>query len=84
MTLEFDTLPEEARAEIERLRSVNASMGAYVTLVEGALLAAWKAGEPARRPLLESSEGELSEADRALRSAWELVEQVVLRVPPQR
>lgn len=84
MTFEIDTLPEEARAEVERLRTVNASMGAYVTLVEGALLAAWKAGEPARRPLFESASGELSEADRALRSAWELVEQVVLRVPPQR
>ena len=84
MAFNLDTLPDEARAEIERLRIVNASMGAYVTLVEGALLAAWRAGEPGRRALAERPEVELDEGERGLRAAWDLVEQVVLRVPAER
>ena len=34
MTIDLEKLPPEAREEIERLRSVNASMGAYLKMVE--------------------------------------------------
>jgi hypothetical protein len=84
MSINLDELPDEARDEIERLRSVNASMGAYLKLVEGALLAAWSAGEPARRDLMSRAVEELDAEQRRLRDAWELVGEIVLRVPDQR
>jgi hypothetical protein len=56
-------------------------MGAYVKLVEGALLAAWNAGEQERIALLERDPEELSPEENQLRNAWELVGEVVLRIP---
>ncbi len=84
MVIDLETLDPEVRGEIERLRSVNTSMGAYVKLLEGALLAAWQAGEPERRRLLESQLESLGDDELRLRTAWELVGEIVLRVPDER
>jgi hypothetical protein len=84
MTIDLGQLPREAREEIERLRSANTAMSAYLRLVEGALLAAWKAGEPAREALGERATDELTDEEQRLRDAWELVGEIVLRVPEQR
>ena len=84
MTIDLDTLDPETREAFERLRSVNLSMGAYLKIVEGALLAAWSAGQGPREALMAKDEAELSEEDKATRSAWELVGEIVLRVPNQR
>ncbi len=84
MAINLDELSEEVREEIERLRSVNTSMGAYLKLVEGALVAAWRAGEPARADLMARPPDELSDQERQLRNAWELVGEIVLRVPNAR
>jgi hypothetical protein len=83
MPLEIDDLPEDVREEIERLRSVNRSMGAYLKLVEGALLAAWEAGEKDRTEILDRDPDDLGPEERQLHNAWELVREVVLRVPNQ-
>lgn len=84
MAIDLEKLDPETREEIERLRSVNLSMGAYLKLVEGALLTAWQAGESERKRLHEVPPGQLSEADRRLRTAWELVGEIALRVPAER
>jgi len=52
--------------------------------VEGALLAAWQAGKGPREALFAKEESELSDDERQLRTAWELVGEVVLRVPAER
>ena len=83
MAIDLEQVPEEARQEIERLRSVNRSMGAYVKVVEGALLAAWKAGEPARAELMATPVDDLGPDQRQLRDAWELAREIVLRIPEQ-
>ncbi len=84
MAINLEELPEEAREEIERLRTVNSSMGAYLRLVEGALLAAWRAGEGARNELLARPIEGLAPEEEQLRNAWELAGEVVLRVPAKR
>jgi hypothetical protein len=84
MALDLNTLAPEAREAFERLRAVNLSMGAYVKLVEGALLAAWNAGQTAREALMAMDPGELTEEEARLRTAWELVGEIVLRVPGER
>jgi len=84
MPIQLEGLPDDVRGEFERLRSVNRSMGAYLKIVEGALLAAWKAGEAARAELMERPVDELGDDDRQLRDAWELVGEIVLRVPLER
>ena len=83
MSLDLDALPAEARDEIIRLRMMNASTAAYTRLLEGALLAAWKASEPYRSELLARPEEQLDEPARQLRAAWEVVGEIVLRVPDQ-
>jgi len=83
MTIEIDKLPEDVRAEFERLRSVNRSMGAYLKLVEGALLAAWEAGERERTELFGKDPSGLTDEDRRMKNSWELVQEVVLRVSPK-
>lgn len=80
MTIDLDSLNPETREAFERLRSVNMSMGAYVKIVEGALLAAWTAGKGPREALMAKSDDELSDGDKQLRTAWELVGEIVLRV----
>ena len=84
MAIELDSLDQDVRDEIERLRSVNASMGAYVKIVEGALVAAWKAGEGPRAKLMARPMDTLSDDEARLRTAWELVGEIVLRVPGER
>jgi hypothetical protein len=84
MAVNLEELPEEAREEIERLRSVNRSMGAYLRLVEGALLAAWLAGEGARNELTARPIEDLTPDEEQLRDAWELAGEIVLRVPQER
>ena len=84
MAINLDSLDPEVRDEIERLRSVNTSMGAYLKIVEGALLAAWKAGEGPRAELIARSAESLSDEETRLRTAWELVGEIVLRVPGER
>lgn len=84
MVIHLESLDPEVRSEIERLRSVNTSMGAYVKLLEGALLAAWQAGEPERRRLQASPLEALADDELRLRTAWELVGEIVLRVPGER
>jgi hypothetical protein len=84
MAIDLDALDPEVRDEIERLRSVNTSMGAYLKIVEGALLAAWKAGEGPRSELMAKSAESLSDQEARLRTAWELVGEIVLRVPGER
>lgn len=84
MALDLDTLDPDVRDAFERLRSVNMSMGAYVKLVEGALLAAWQAGQGARDTLMAKDPSELSEDEARLRTAWELVGEIVMRVPGER
>ena len=84
MALDLESLAPDVREEIDRLRSVNTSMGAYLKIVEGALLAAWKAGEGPRGELLAKPAEDLSAEERRLRTAWELVGEIVLRVPSER
>ena len=84
MSIDLDSLEPDVREAFERLRGVNMSMGAYLKIVEGALLAAWSAGEGPREELMAKDEGELSDEERELRSAWELVGEIVLRVPTER
>ncbi|MCU0305449.1 MAG: hypothetical protein MUC56_15455 [Thermoanaerobaculales bacterium] len=84
MALDLNTLDPEAREAFERLRAVNLSMGAYVKLVEGALVAAWKAGQASREALMAKPPDELTEEEARLRTAWELVGEIVLRVPGER
>ena len=84
MTVNLEELPNDAREEIERLRSVNRSMGAYLRLVEGALLAAWLAGEGARNELVARPIEDLTPDEVQLRDAWELAGEIVLRVPQER
>lgn len=84
MAIDLDTLEPDVRDAFERLRSVNLSMGAYLKIVEGALLAAWQAGKGPREALFAKEESELSDDERQLRTAWELVGEVVLRVPAER
>jgi hypothetical protein len=84
MAIDLEKLDPEVREAFERLRSVNMSMGAYLKIVEGALLAAWKAGAAPRDALFAKNESELSDDEKQLRIAWELVGEIVLRVPDQR
>ena len=84
MAIDLETLDPEVREAFERLRSVNMSMGAYVKIVEGALLAAWNAGQGPREALMAKDVGELSDDEEQLRTAWELVGEIVLRVPSER
>ena len=84
MAIDLDKLDPEVRDAFERLRSVNMSMGAYLKIVEGALLAAWSAGQGPREALMAKGESELSEAEKETRNAWELVREIVLRVPNER
>jgi len=84
MAIELDSLDPEVREAFERLRSVNMSMGAYLKIVEGALLAAWTAGEEPREALMAKDDGDLTDEERKTRSAWELVREIVLRVPTER
>jgi hypothetical protein len=81
--MDLDTLPADARDEIVRLRAMNASTAAYTRLLEGALLAAWKASELHRAELMACPEEQLDDAARQLRAAWEIVGEIVLRVPDQ-
>ncbi len=84
MAIDLDTLDPVTREAFERLRSVNMSMGAYLKIVEGALLAAWTAGEGPRNTLLARNDSELTVEERKTRSAWELVREIVMRVPNER
>jgi len=84
MAIDLDTLDPEVREAFERLRSVNMSMGAYLKIVEGALLAAWTAGQGPREALMAKDDGELTDEERQTRSAWDLVREIVLRVPTER
>ncbi|HSN56614.1 MAG TPA: hypothetical protein VLT32_18235 [Candidatus Sulfomarinibacteraceae bacterium] len=84
MAIDLETLDPDVRDEIERLRSVNTSMGAYLKIVEGALLAAWTAGEGPRTELLAKPADSLGVEEARLRTAWELVGEIVLRVPGER
>jgi len=84
MAIDLESLDPEVRDAFERLRSVNMSMGAYLKIVEGALLAAWSAGKVPREVLLAKDDSELSEEERQTRNAWELVREIVLRVPGER
>ena len=84
MAIDLESLDPETREAFERLRSVNLSMGAYLKIVEGALLAAWSAGQGPREALMAKDESELSDDEKETRSAWELVGEIVLRVPNQR
>ena len=84
MAIDLEKLDPEVREAFERLRSVNMSMGAYLKIVEGALLAAWSAGQGPREALLAKDDDELSETEKKTRTAWELVGEIVLRVPNQR
>lgn len=84
MAIDLENLDPETREAFERLRSVNMSMGAYLKIVEGALLAAWTAGEAPRAALLAKDETELTDDERKTRDAWELVREIVLRVPSER
>lgn len=83
MTINLNDLPTDVREEIARLRSVNASSGAYIQLLEGALRAAWTAGEEPRKQLFDKAQDSLSEAERRAREAWEVVREVVVRVPTE-
>ena len=84
MAIDLESLDPEVREAFERLRSVNMSMGAYVKIVEGALLTAWSAGQGPREAILAKGEDELSDDEKQLRTAWELVGEIVLRVPAER
>jgi len=84
MAIDLEKLDPEVREAFERLRSVNMSMGAYLKIVEGALLAAWSAGEGPRKALMSKDENDLSDAEKETRNAWELVSEIVLRVPNER
>ncbi len=84
MAIDLEKLDPDVREAFERLRSVNMSMGAYLKIVEGALLAAWSAGEGPREALMAKNDGDLSDEERKTRSAWELVREIVLRVPNER
>lgn len=84
MAIDLEKLDPEVREAFERLRSVNMSMGAYVKIVEGALLAAWTAGQEPREALMAKGDDELSDDEKQLRTAWELVREIVLRVPNER
>ena len=84
MAIDLESLDPEVREAFERLRSVNMSMGAYLKIVEGALLAAWSAGQGPREALLAKGEDELSDDEKKLRTAWELVGEIVLRIPVER
>jgi len=84
MAIELDSLDPEVREAFERLRGVNMSMGAYLKIVEGALLTAWNAGRGPREELMAKDDGSLSEEERQTRTAWELVGEIVLRVPKER
>ena len=56
-------------------------MGAYLKIVEGALLAAWSAGKGPREALMAKDDSGLTDEEEKLRTAWELVGEIVLRVP---
>jgi hypothetical protein len=84
MAIDLDSLDPDVREAFERLRSVNMSMGAYLKIVEGALLAAWSAGKGPREALMAKDEAELSAEEKETRTAWELVQEIVLRVPNDR
>ena len=84
MAVDLESLDPEVREAFERLRSVNMSMGAYLKIVEGALLAAWSAGKGPREALMARDENELSDDEKQLLIAWELVREIVLRVPVER
>ena len=84
MAIDLDNLDPDTREAFERLRSVNMSMGAYLKIVEGALLAAWTAGEAPREALMAKDDAELTDEERKTRTAWELVREIVLRVPKER
>jgi hypothetical protein len=84
MAIDLDTLDPEVRDAFERLRGVNMSMGAYLKIVEGALLTAWTAGRGPREALMARDESELSDEEKEIRTAWELVGEIVLRVPADR
>jgi len=84
MTIDMNDLPADVSEEITRLRSVNASSGAYIQLLEGALRAAWTAGEGLRMQLFDTAVDSLSDEDRRLREAWEVVREVVVRLPAKR
>ena len=80
-SVDIDALPENVRDELARLEAVNRSTQAYARLLEGALRAAWIAGEVDRARLESRSEEQLDAADRARREAWELAREVVIRLP---
>jgi hypothetical protein len=84
MAIDLDSLDPDVREAFERLRSVNMSMGAYLKIVEGALLAAWSAGKGPREALMAKDEADLSSEEKETRTAWELVHEIVLRVPNDR
>jgi hypothetical protein len=81
--MNIEELPDDVREEFERLRNVNRSMGAYLKLVEGALLAAWSASEKERDELFAKDADQLTDEERDLQNAWELVREVVVRVSPE-
>ena len=83
MPVNIEELPDDVREEFERLRNVNRSMGAYLKLVEGALLAAWSASEKERTELFAKDPEGLTDDERSLQNAWELVREIVLRVSPE-
>ena len=84
MAVDLESLDPEIREAFERLRSVNMSMGAYLKIVEGALLAAWSAGKGPREALMAKDDSELTDEEAKIRAAWELVREIVLRVPNER
>ena len=84
MAVDLESLDPEVREAFERLRSVNMSMGAYLKIVEGALLAAWSAGKGPREALMAKDDSELTDEEAKIRTAWELVREIVLRVPNER
>jgi hypothetical protein len=83
MSLDLEHIPADARDEIIRLRALKASVEAYARLLEGALLTAWQASAEQRTALEARPDAELGEAERRHRAAWELVREIVLRVPVQ-
>ena len=64
MTIDLDSLDPDVRDAFERLRGVNMSMGAYLKIVEGALLAAWNAGQGPREALMANDESERTEVEK--------------------
>ncbi len=80
-SFDMDALAPAVRDEIVRLQTVSRSTQAYARLLEGALVAAWSAGEEDRARLFSRPEDDLDAHDRERREAWEVAGEIVLRLP---